>query len=141
VIVTSGNDMARETARIAVGVPIVMGLSSGPVEAGLVTSLTRPGGYITGFTVNTGPELETKRLELLKEAVPKASQIFFSWAISTIGRNRGAQASALRRFHWGSRSFMPSTRAPSTLMLFALIARDKPHALFVARNGRWYPNP
>ena len=97
VIVTSGNDMARETARVAVGVPIVMGLSSGPVEAGLVASLARPGGYITGFTVNTGPEIETKRLEMLKEAVPRRCALFSS-ATRTIGRNHVAPASALQRF-------------------------------------------
>jgi putative tryptophan/tyrosine transport system substrate-binding protein len=50
VIVTSGNDMAREMARATPGVPIVMALSSDPVEAGLVASLARPGGPITGVT-------------------------------------------------------------------------------------------
>jgi putative ABC transport system substrate-binding protein len=56
-------------------IPIVMtGLGSDPVEAGLVESLARPGGNVTGLTNVTG-ELGGKRLELLKEAVPKAVRV------------------------------------------------------------------
>jgi putative ABC transport system substrate-binding protein len=77
VIVTSGNEMAREAARVAPGVPIVMALSSGPVEARLVASLARPVGNITGLTVDAGPEIEAKRLQMLKEAVPSAYRIAF----------------------------------------------------------------
>ena len=94
VIVTSGNDMARETARVAVGIPIVMGLSSGPVEAGLVASLARPGGYITGLTVNTSPDIETKRLQMLKETVPTALRIVFLGDKSDWEEPRGASVRA-----------------------------------------------
>ena len=104
------------TARVAVGVPIVMGLSSGPVEAGLVASLARPGGYITGLTVNTGPEIETKRLELLKEAVPEALRIIFLGDKSDWEEPRGTSVRAAA-LSMGIHSFMPSTRAPTMLML------------------------
>ena len=77
VIVISGNDMTREMARATSDVPIVMALSSSPIEAGLVASLARPGGNVTGVTVNVGPEIEAKRLHMLKEAVPSASRIAF----------------------------------------------------------------
>src|SRR6266540_4090671 len=53
-------------------IPIVMMYSSDPVSAGLVASLARPGGNITG-TSSLAPELNTKRLEVLKDAVPKLS--------------------------------------------------------------------
>jgi len=47
------------------------------VREGLVASLARPGGTVTGLTVSTGREIEDKRLQLLKEAVPKASRVAY----------------------------------------------------------------
>src|SRR6266498_5621701 len=56
-------------------IPIVMvGVGIDPVEAGLVESLARPGGNVTGLAILTG-ELNGKRLELLKEAVPKLARV------------------------------------------------------------------
>src|SRR6266545_3728785 len=56
-------------------IPIVMvNVGTDPVESGLVESLARPGGNITGFT-NLAVELASKRLELLKEAVPKIRRV------------------------------------------------------------------
>ena len=55
-------------------IPIVMGYHTDPVGTGLVTSLARPGGNITGLSV-LAPELGGKRLEILKEVVPKLSRL------------------------------------------------------------------
>jgi putative tryptophan/tyrosine transport system substrate-binding protein len=55
-------------------IPIVMAASADPVDAGLVTSLARPGGNVTGFS-SLASELNTKRLEILKDAVPKLSRV------------------------------------------------------------------
>jgi len=55
-------------------IPIVMANVGDPVGAGLVASLARPGGNVTGFS-NLTPELNTKRLEILKDAVPKLSRV------------------------------------------------------------------
>lgn len=55
-------------------IPIVMTTSVDPVGAGLVASLARPGGNVTGFS-NLGTELNTKRLEILKDAVPKLAGV------------------------------------------------------------------
>jgi len=60
--------------RITQSIPIVMVGVADPVGVGLVTSLTRPGGNITGIT-NIGAELAGKRLELLKELIPTASKV------------------------------------------------------------------
>src|SRR5262249_27235006 len=58
--------------------PIVFYLSSDPVADGLVDSLPRPGGNLTGFTT-ISPVLSGKRLELLKEAIPKVSRVALLW--------------------------------------------------------------
>src|SRR5215467_9439749 len=55
-------------------IPIVMASSSDPVETGLIKSLAGPGGNITGLTLG-GPELYGKRVELLKETVPRVSRV------------------------------------------------------------------
>jgi putative ABC transport system substrate-binding protein len=59
-------------------IPIVMVHTPDPVQLGLVASLARPGGNITGLT-SLSAELSTKQLELLKEAVPRASRIAVLW--------------------------------------------------------------
>ena len=76
IIVVAGGDGPIQAAKNATKtIPIVMaGGGSDPVEAGLVESLARPGGNVTGLTSLTR-ELGGKRLELLKEAVPKVARV------------------------------------------------------------------
>jgi putative ABC transport system substrate-binding protein len=71
VIVVAGGTVIVQAAKNATKtIPIIMtGGGSDPVEAGLVQSLARPGGNVTGIT-NLGRELGGKRLELFKEAIP-----------------------------------------------------------------------
>jgi ABC transporter substrate binding protein len=70
VIVTTGTPGSLATKRATSTIPIVFASSGNPVAAGLVPSFSRPGGNVTGFTVS-GPELEGKRVQLLKEVVPR----------------------------------------------------------------------
>ena len=76
IIVVAGGDTAIRAVKNATKtIPIVMtGSGSDPVKAGLVESLARPGGNVTGLT-NLSRELGGKRLELLKEAVPKLARV------------------------------------------------------------------
>ena len=76
IIVVASGDVTIQAAKNATKtIPIVMmGLGSDPVRAGHVESLARPGGNVTGITILTR-ELGGKRLELLKEAVPKLSRV------------------------------------------------------------------
>ena len=75
VIIAGGGELVARAAKQATQtIPIVMTNAADPVETGLVASLARPGGNITGL-VTFSPELSGKRLELLKEALPKVSRI------------------------------------------------------------------
>jgi putative ABC transport system substrate-binding protein len=76
IIVAAGTDRVVRAAKNATKtIPIVMtSPGSDPVEAGLVESLARPGGNVTGYNLNVG-ELGGKRLELLKETVPKVARV------------------------------------------------------------------
>jgi putative ABC transport system substrate-binding protein len=78
VIVASGTQAARAAKQATSTIPIVMTTSSYPDRIGLVDSLSRPGGNITGLS-NVGPELSGKKLELLKEIAPKASRVAILW--------------------------------------------------------------
>jgi putative ABC transport system substrate-binding protein len=78
VIVTTGTPGTQAAMQATKTIPIVMASSGDPVGVGLVASLARPGGNVTGFTI-LGPELEGKRLELLKQAVPELSRVAVLW--------------------------------------------------------------
>jgi putative tryptophan/tyrosine transport system substrate-binding protein len=73
-IVVSGVTAALVAKKATTTIPIVMATSADPVGAGLIASLARPGGNVTGLT-GLAPELGTKRLEILKDAVPKLSRV------------------------------------------------------------------
>ena len=75
IVVAGGTGLIRAAKNATKTIPIVMtGAGSDPVEAGLVESLARPGGNVTGIT-NLARELGGKRLELLKEAVTKVARV------------------------------------------------------------------
>jgi len=74
VILALGVPPTRAAKQVTTTIPIVMGGGSDPVRAGLVASFARPGGNITGLS-DLNVDLITKRLELLKEVVPKTSHV------------------------------------------------------------------
>jgi len=74
VIVTTGPTVTRAVKEATVTIPIVMTSDNDPVGNGFVASLARPGGNVTGLS-NLARELSGKRLELLKEIVPRLSRV------------------------------------------------------------------
>ena len=78
VIVTSTTPAALAAKHATTTVPIVIGFVADPVGSGIVASLARPGGNITGWT-HSGRELRAKYLELLKDAVPSATRFGVLW--------------------------------------------------------------
>ncbi len=75
VLVVGGTLSARAAKAQTTTVPIVFTTVGDPVGSGLVASLARPGGNVTGLSVLVSPELTGKHLELLKKAVPNVSRV------------------------------------------------------------------
>ncbi len=75
VIVASSQAPALAAKRATKTIPIVMVNATDPVEVGLVASLTRPGGNVTGLSQQLTPEIRAKQVQLLKEALPKVSRV------------------------------------------------------------------
>jgi putative tryptophan/tyrosine transport system substrate-binding protein len=78
VIATFGSPASRAAQQATKTIPIVAISVGDPVRIGLVASLARPGGNITGNT-NLGPDVVTKRLQLFKELIPSVSRLAFLW--------------------------------------------------------------
>ncbi|MEP6905537.1 MAG: ABC transporter substrate-binding protein, partial [Gemmatimonadales bacterium] len=78
IIVTAGSEAALAAKQATSSIPIVTASGSDPVELGLVASLARPGGNITGVT-SLQSELSGKRLELLKKLLPRATRVAVLW--------------------------------------------------------------
>jgi len=75
-VIVTGAAAANQPAKDATKtIPIIMAAGASPVESGLVASLARPGGNITGLSLTAGPEIAGKNVELLKEAVPRVSRV------------------------------------------------------------------
>ena len=134
VIVTVTNPLAQAAKQVTTTVPIVMVASVSPVETGLVASLARPGGNITGLTSNTGPEIEGKRLELLRDALPKISRVaYFGMKTDWEGPSGESVKAAAKALNV---TLLHAEHAPNEYSgAFAVIARQRPDALFVAFSG------
>lgn len=133
VIVTVGHTVAWAAKAQATTIPIVMVTSSDPVGDGLVQSFARPGGNFTGFTTFVGPEIEEKRLELLKEALPRVSRVAYlaskenkDWELP---RAQGVRNAAQRL----GITIIPAEHSPRDYTdAFTLMSRSQVHALFVS---------
>jgi putative tryptophan/tyrosine transport system substrate-binding protein len=133
VIATAGDDVAVVTKAATATIPIVFITSQDPVNLGLVASVARPGGNVTGINFFAG-ELVAKRIEFLRELVPAATRVAVlvnpanPKAVETTLRDVEAAARALRLqvqvLNAGSRQEIDAA--------FATFAHARPDALFVA---------
>jgi len=88
IIVTEGNAAAQAAKSATDKIPIVMGVVGDPIQGGIVTSMARPGGNITGMTL-LAPELSAKRIELLREALPHVTRLGILWNPSNLNAAEG----------------------------------------------------
>ena len=84
VIVTVGGDATRAAKAATKTIPIVMAQESDPLGSGFIASLAHPGGNITGLS-NLSPEVSGKRLEFLKEIVPRLSRVAVFGTLTAVG--------------------------------------------------------
>src|SRR2546426_5429967 len=94
VIVTGGSTSSGAAKKVTTTIPIVMAQTNDPVGSGFVASLARPGGNMTGLSTLV-PELGGKRLELLKEVVPKLSRVAVFGDSTTPGNAQALKETAL----------------------------------------------
>jgi len=141
IIVAAGGESVIEAAKNATKtIPIVMvGGGSDPVEAGFVESLARPGGNVTGL-INLGRELGGKRLELLKESVPKLARVAVLYDLATPASVRdvkevlpvAARALKLTIQPWEIRS------ADDFDKVFSAIGKQRSDGLYVPSGGTFW---
>jgi len=134
IVVAGGNRINLAAKNATKTIPIVMvGAAIDPVEAGLVESLARPGGNVTGITTLTR-ELGGKRLELLKEAVPKLARLAVLYEPTAPGQvldvkevlSIAARALGLTLQAWEVRD------ADGLGKVFAAMGKQRPDGLFVS---------
>ena len=131
VIVTAGTPASLAVKKATTSIPLVMVAVGDPVATGIVASLGRPGGNITGLT-SMSQDLEGKRVELLKEAVPKLSHIAVLWnaaspiqAIEEREVRAAAQVLGMKMLSLGVRTQEEIEDA------LAAIVKERPGALLV----------
>jgi putative ABC transport system substrate-binding protein len=131
IIVTEGTPATVAAKRATTTIPIVMANTGDPLSSGLVSSLGQPGGNVTGLT-GLGAGLATKRLSLLKEAVPKLSRLAFLWNPAS-----PAQRSHFNEVQAGARSLGVTLQALEVRSgdelerAFATMVRERPSALLI----------
>jgi putative ABC transport system substrate-binding protein len=134
-IVTLGGPAAEAAKEATSTIPIVIASTGDAVGIGLIASLARPGGNITGIT-DQATELSAKRLEFLKEAVPKASRIAVLWNADdramTLRYREIERAARILRV-----AVQPlGVREPDDFdMAFSAMTRDRPDALFLVTDA------
>jgi len=131
VIVVETTRAALAAKRATSIIPIVMALVADPVGSGLVASLAHPGGNVTGVSVMTA-ELSAKRLQLLKETIPRLARVAVLWNPDTPWHAKVIEdlKSAARKFSIGL-SFV-SVRTPEQLgPAFSTVRRTNAQALYL----------
>jgi putative ABC transport system substrate-binding protein len=139
VIFAASNEAAIAAARATKSIPIVFWGVNYPVELGLVDSLARPGGNVTGVALYVGPAEFTKTLDFLKELVPQAKRLSYMYESAHMRKVDGARweladeyiETAARRVGFESRQYALS-REQELERAFADMLAAKTQALYVS---------
>ena len=132
-VIVALTDAIAKAVRAATGTIPIVWIGGDPIPAGLATSLARPGGNITGVTVDAGIEIWGKRLQILKEVVPSASKAaFLAMRGGWEGTNGQQLRDASRRLEISLINMPLQESTPSEYRrVFAEIAEERPEAIIV----------
>ena len=137
VVTGSYTGLAAALKQATTTIPIVVTGVIDPVGAGLVTSLARPGGNITGSSLTAGPEFSAKQLEILTEIVPKLSRVAILRQTGRSGAYTAAFESAARKL--GLTILFTDVRTSNDIEgAFATLTRSRPGALLVLGSSMTY---
>lgn len=135
VILAMANEEVIAAKRATTKIPIVMLYSLAPIEMGFVASLARPGGNVTGTTLQA-PETSGKLFEILREVLPSARRVAVLWEESFPGMDQYRQAGEQALANLGMTWTPYPVRAVGDLDdIFAKIRRSRPDALYVVPTG------
>lgn len=136
VIVSGTNATTVAAMKATRTIPIVMANSAEPVSAGLVASLARPGGNVTGFSSEPGDEINGKRLEFLKDTLPNLSRVGVLWN-PDFAPNQERLASLREAAQALGLTLVPAeARGPDMLeQAFATMVRERAQVLVVLSDG------
>jgi putative ABC transport system substrate-binding protein len=135
VIVASSTQAIQAAQNATRTIPIVMTTVGDPIGPGFVASLARPGGNITGLTIQA-PELIAKRLQLLKETVPKVTRVAVIWDPAILHEVQGyKEAEAAARSLDIRLLSMQVQRAEDLESAFATVTRDGADGLLAFENA------
>ena len=142
ILAASGATTIKPAKNATKTIPIVMmGAGTDPVQAGLIESLARPGGNVTGIT-NLNRELGGKRLELLKEAVPKLARV----AVLYVPGATGAVLQMKENLPIAARALKLTIQpweigdAGDFERVFAALSKERPDGLYVAGGALMFAN-
>ena len=134
VIVASGTQAVRAARQATSTIPIVMAVSAHPDKIGLVESLARPGGNVTGLD-NVGPDLKGKQLQLLKEVAPKVSRVAVLWNPANLVETFGFKEMVAAAAVIGVEIQSIDVRTPDDyLAAFATVTASRADALYAFGN-------
>jgi putative ABC transport system substrate-binding protein len=136
VIVVAAAALAKEMMRHTTKVPIVMAAGNDLVARGVVLSFARPGGNVTGFSIQVGPEIDAKRMQILKETAPTTGRVAYLGTTAEWNTNGAALQSAAQALNI-STLFVEHGFA-SHADAFHVLENEGPDALIVSSfTSRW----
>ena len=130
-IIAVGSQAVRACKDATTTLPIVMFVNTDPVALGLVPSLARPGGNVTGALIAPDGTLAGKQLELLKSAVPRAARIAFLTPFAYPGIRAQMQETQTAAALLGIELVVVEVQGGDYAQAFAAIVAQRAHALFV----------
>jgi putative tryptophan/tyrosine transport system substrate-binding protein len=141
VLVTSSNEATLAAKRSVTTIPIVMMNISDPIGQGIIASLARPGGNVTGVIQDDTTEISAKRMQLLKDAVPRATKVAVLF-----NPDEPYDRSQWQQLEPAARSLnltlqQLAVRRPSEFEdAFSAIGRDHPDAILTTSDSLSFPN-